>query len=184
MANSLLDFVMSLMSDPDAAARYAADPAQALADANLSGVTAADVNHLIPVVAESVSSVAPSAGLDAFGADAASNVWTSGEATAAFDAFGDHLPQQVIDDPYGTLNHVVTTGDPGSVIDTAGLDVPDVPTVAGLDDIPQLDAPVIDDLPFADVTADDGWVQQVHDQLDQHGMAAEIPHGPELDDLI
>ena len=30
MANSLLDFVMSLVRDPDAAAHYAADPAQAL----------------------------------------------------------------------------------------------------------------------------------------------------------
>ena len=29
MANSLLDFVMSLVRDPDAAARYAADPAGA-----------------------------------------------------------------------------------------------------------------------------------------------------------
>ena len=31
MANSLLDFVMSLVRDPDAAAAYAADPAQAIA---------------------------------------------------------------------------------------------------------------------------------------------------------
>ena len=42
MANSLLDFVMSLVRDPDAAARYAADPTQAIADANLTGVTSAD----------------------------------------------------------------------------------------------------------------------------------------------
>ena len=35
MANSLLDFVMSLVRDPDAAAHYAANPAQAIADANL-----------------------------------------------------------------------------------------------------------------------------------------------------
>ncbi|MDT5390903.1 MAG: hypothetical protein QOE04_4544, partial [Mycobacterium sp.] len=56
MANSLLDFVMSLVRDPDAAAHYAADPTQAIADANLTDVTSADVNHLIPVVAESLSS--------------------------------------------------------------------------------------------------------------------------------
>lgn len=31
MANTLLDFVMSLVRDPEAAARYAADPAQAIA---------------------------------------------------------------------------------------------------------------------------------------------------------
>ena len=55
MANSLLDFVMSLVRDPDAAARYAADPAQAIADANLTDVTSADVNNLIPVVSESLS---------------------------------------------------------------------------------------------------------------------------------
>ena len=36
MANSLLDFVMSLVRDPDAAARYAADPAAAIADAHLT----------------------------------------------------------------------------------------------------------------------------------------------------
>ena len=62
MANSLLDFVMSLVRDPDAAAQYAADPAQAIADANLTDVTSADVNHLIPVVAESLSSAVPTTG--------------------------------------------------------------------------------------------------------------------------
>lgn len=178
MANALLDFVMSLVSDPDAAASYAADPAQAIADANLAGVTTADVDHLIPVVTESVSA-APAAGLDAFGADAASNVWTSGaaaEAFQAFDPFGDQVPQTVLDDPYGTLNQIVTEGDPG-VIDTSSiLDSPAVPTVAGIDDLPQVDAPVIDDVPFDD----GGWAQQVGDQLDQH----DIPTGPELDDLI
>ena len=50
MANPLLDFVMSLVRDPDAAARYAADSAQAIHDANLTDVTSADVNALIPVV--------------------------------------------------------------------------------------------------------------------------------------
>ena len=63
MANSLLDFVMSLVRDPDAAAHYAANPAQAIADANLTDVTSVDVNHLIPVVAESMSAAVPSAGV-------------------------------------------------------------------------------------------------------------------------
>lgn len=179
MANTLLDFVMSLVSDPDAAAAYAADPAQALADANLAGVTTADVQHLIPVVAESVSSSAPVAGVDAFGADAGSNVWTSGAATAAFDAFGDHLPQQVIDDPYGTLNQVVTSGDPSSVIDTSGLDSIDVPTVAGVDDVPYADAPVVDDVPFVDSVADQDVVQQAAAQLEHQG----VPMDYGLDDL-
>ena len=91
MANSLLDFVMSLVRDPDAAARYAADPAQAIADAHLTDVTSADVNNLIPMVADSLSTAAPT---HRAGGPAATdgNVWTSGAATAAFDAFDAHLP--------------------------------------------------------------------------------------------
>lgn len=58
MANSLLDFVISLVRDPDAAARYAANPAQAIADAHLTDVTSADVNNLIPVVTDSLSMTA------------------------------------------------------------------------------------------------------------------------------
>ncbi|TFV59082.1 hypothetical protein E4P42_08950 [Mycobacterium sp. PS03-16] len=99
MANSLLDFVMSLVRDPDAAARYAADPAGAIADAHLTDVTSADVNNLIPVVSESMSMAAPSsAGFDAFGAEAAGNVWASGAATAAFDAFDDLVPDTAVID--------------------------------------------------------------------------------------
>ena len=95
MANSLLDFVMSLVSDPDAAAAYAADPTQAIADANLTDVTSVDVNHLIPVVAESLSTAVPSTGTDGLVDDPSGNVWTSGAATAAFDAFDDHVPAVV-----------------------------------------------------------------------------------------
>nr|WP_236950451.1 Rv0340 family IniB-related protein [Mycobacterium sp. MS1601] len=79
---------MGLVRDPDAAARYAADPAQAIADAHLADVTSADVNNLIPMVSDSLSMAAP-----AFGADTAvgemldGNVWTSGAATEAFQAF-------------------------------------------------------------------------------------------------
>ena len=91
MANSLLDFVMSLVRDPDAAARYAADPMQAIADANLTGVTSADVSNLIPVVSESLSMAAAMAGADAA---LDGNVWASGAATAAFDAFGDAVPDR------------------------------------------------------------------------------------------
>ncbi|MFZ0832921.1 MAG: Rv0340 family IniB-related protein [Mycobacterium sp.] len=97
MANELLDFVMSLVRDPDAAARYADNPQQAIADAHLTDVTSADVNNLIPVVSESLSMAAP-----AFGADAAgdANVWASGAATAAFDAFADHPPTPVVVDAH------------------------------------------------------------------------------------
>ncbi|ORB72842.1 Rv0340 family IniB-related protein [Mycobacterium scrofulaceum] len=91
MANALLDFVMSLVRDPQAAARYAADPAQAIADAHLTGVTSADVNHLIPMVSDSLSMSSP-AGTG--GAAEHGNVWASGAATAAFDAFPAHVPVQ------------------------------------------------------------------------------------------
>ena len=131
MANSLLDFVMSLVRDPDAAAHYAADPAQAIADANLTDVTSADVNHLIPVVAESLSSAVPSTGGDAFDGDSAHNVWTSGAATAAFDAFGDHLPQQVVDDPGGVISDL---GTPDHAVLDVAAPAPDVPTITGVDD--------------------------------------------------
>ena len=99
MANALLDFVMSVVNNPDVAAAYAADPGKTIADANLHGVTTADVNGLIPVVSESLSSAAPGA---AAGHDA--NVWTSGAADQAFDAFGgigDHLQDSAAD----TLDH-------------------------------------------------------------------------------
>ncbi|OBK16498.1 Rv0340 family IniB-related protein [Mycobacterium asiaticum] len=96
MANSLLDFVISLVRDPDAAARYAANPAQAIADAHLTDVTSTDVNNLIPVVSDSLSMAAPSIG--GAGAPVADhgNVWASGAATAAFDAFTPHAPAAVV----------------------------------------------------------------------------------------
>jgi hypothetical protein len=98
MANPLLDFVMSLVRDPDAAARYAADSAQAIHDANLTDVTSADVNALIPVVSESLSMAPPTTGAEALADDPAGNVWASGAATAAFDAFGDELSVPAFDD--------------------------------------------------------------------------------------
>ena len=104
MANSLLDFVMSLVRDPDAAARYAADPTQAIADANLTGVTSADVSNLIPVVSESLSMGAPTAGADAA---LDGNVWASGAATAAFDAFGDAVPADGLDDAQSLTSGVI-----------------------------------------------------------------------------
>lgn len=99
MGNSLLDFVMALVRDPEVAARYAADPAGALADAHLPGVTAADVNNLIPVVTDSLAAATPAFG--SVGHDLGpDNVWTSGAAAAALDAFAVgnafdvHVPPQ------------------------------------------------------------------------------------------
>jgi hypothetical protein len=182
MANSLLDFVMSLVRDPDAAAAYAADPAQAIANANLTDVTSADVNHLIPVVAESLSSAVPSH--DSFSgpaADADHNVWTSGAATAAFDAFDDHLPHQVVDDPGGVINDV---GMPDHAVLAPVGSAFDVPTVAGADDPGlQLHQPVGDDVSVLDTSADPDWLHHagVADSLDGHHP---LPDDPGFDDLI
>jgi hypothetical protein len=127
MANELLDFVMSLVRDPDAAARYAENPQQAIADAHLTGVTSVDVNNLIPVVSESLSMAAPAYGADAAG-DA--NVWASGAATAAFDAFSGHLPTPVVVDTDETVidQPTVVPLDSG-----AELFVDSVPEVHGYD---------------------------------------------------
>jgi hypothetical protein len=145
MANSLLDFVMSLVRDPDAAARFAEDPDQAILDANLTDVTSADVSNLIPVVTESLSTGVASTGADGLVGDMAGNVWASGAATAAFDAFDDQLPVQSIDDV-------------SAVISDSGLDLmgdADVPGVVDTADTSlQFDEPVIDDLPEVEVPVD------------------------------
>lgn len=152
MVNSLLDFVMSLVRDPDAAARYAADPAQAIADAHLTGVTSADVSNLIPMVSESLSMAAPPGGADLLGTGADANVWASGAATAAFDAFADQAPESVftaahtvagdlIDDP----DRVLTTG-AGVLDDFANAATPIADSA--IDDASlQFSDPVIDEIP-------------------------------------
>jgi hypothetical protein len=169
VANSLLDFVMSLVRDPDAAAHYAANPAQAIADANLTDVTSADVNHLIPVVAESMSTIVPSGNVAAGGddlLDAAHNVWASGAATAAFDAFDDHLPIQG-DDAVAARVPMVT-----SMIDHPAESAPTI-VDHGLDDtgMPSIQAPDVD-LPVH------GDVQDLHDVqgFDAAAAASEDVH--------
>jgi hypothetical protein len=156
MANSLLDFVMSLVRDPDAAAHYAADPAQAIADAHLTDVSSVDVNNLIPVVSESLASAAPAGGLDAFGAEPAGNVWASGAATAAFDAFADHVPDTSVIDTHSVITEAVDHSVPASALP--------VDTQWAADAVSsQFDAPVVDDVPpvFDDVA--DDWAQPVVD---------------------
>ena len=170
MANSLLDFVMSLVRDPDAAAHYAADPAQAIADANLTDVTSVDVNHLIPVVAESMSTVMPSGGVPG-GADtvldSAHNVWASGAATAAFDAFDDHLPIQgsdVVADHVPTVANVIDQPeDSAPTIVDHGFDDASVPLIADPSATPvSLDAPMIDDVHVPDSVATDDSMDAGH----------------------
>jgi hypothetical protein len=164
MANSLLDFVMSLVRDPDVAAQYAANPAQTIADAHLTDVTHVDVDNLIPVVAESMSTAVPSAGASG-GADSlldsAHNVWASGAATAAFDAFDDHLPTQGAGFDMGEVaDHVPT------VANVIELPEDSVPTIVdhGFDDlnVPTVNTSAIDDLHVPDVAPVDDAIDLGH----------------------
>ena len=104
MANSLLDFVMALVRDPDAAARYATDPAGALSAAQLPGVTIADVNNLIPVVTDSLAAATPGFGLLTDVGPATANIWASGAAAAAFDAFDIHMPPDLPEQDAPTIS--------------------------------------------------------------------------------
>jgi hypothetical protein len=177
MANSLLDFVMSLVRDPDAAAAYADNPAQAIADAHLTDVTSVDVNNLIPVVSESLSMAVPSMssvssqgddGLD----DGGGNVWASGAATAAFDAFDDHVPAAVVDDVHSVTTELVNDPDTGLPSGLDGLGDAGVPGVAAVDDPSlQFDGPLIDDLPVHETPVDDDWSHSVSNyQQDDHHL--------------
>jgi hypothetical protein len=175
MANDLLDFVISLVRDPDAAARYAADPGRAIADAHLSGVTSADVNNLLPIMSDSLSMDAPPTG----GSDAGdASVWSSGAATAAFDAFT----------PHATSNDAVIHHSEPAVIDAGALpDVHDAPpTFDGFDTSPQfgsseLEQPAFDDdAPGGEGHADDadhaawGTWEHGHDGTDAGHSGFEI----------
>ena len=175
MANELLDFVLSVVRDPDAAANFAANPDQAILDANLTDVTSADVNALIPVVSESLSTAVPSTGADGLVDDPSGNVWSSGAATAAFDAFDDHVPAAVVDDAHSVVAELVTEPDAGV---QSGLDMladAGVPAVAGADDPSlQFDGPVIDDAPIDAPVDHDDWSHSVpedhHPDADASGF--------------
>ena len=146
MGISLLDFVMALVRDPDAAARYAAGPAAALDAAGLAGVTSADVDSLLPVVTDSLAMSSPdfSGGSDLNDA----SVWASGAAAVAFEAFGPVAPT-ALPVPIGII--VPPTGPPDRVSspDHAGLTLPGRPPVdppgaaepdAGMNDSPAWDS--------------------------------------------
>lgn len=169
MANSLLDFVMSVVRDPDAAAQYAANPTQAIADANLTDVSSVDVNNLIPVVTESLSMGLPSTGADSIVDGADGNVWASGAATAAFDAFDDHLPVQVTD----VIDHDVP------VIAQQPDDLA-VPSLASADDFEQAAQPVIDDVPL-DVPLDSPLAAEAQDWAQTLVDDAPHPEDPGFD---
>jgi hypothetical protein len=171
MANELLDFVMSVVRDPDAAANFAANPDQAILDANLTDVTSADVSALIPVVSESLSTAVPTTGLDGGVGDMAGNVWASGAATSAFDAFDDHLPPEAIDDVHSVTTELVNDPDVGLQSGMDALTDAGVPSVAGVDDPSlQFDGPVIDEVPADDTPAVDDWS---HSAPEDHPLEAD-----------
>ena len=170
MANPLLDFVMSLVRDPDAAAHYAADPAQAIHDANLAGVTSADVNALIPVVSESLSMGTPATGAESLVGDHAGNVWTSGAATAAFDAFDDHVPVSGIDDVHSVAANVINEPDESLHAGVDAIDDHGIPSLTGIDDpSTQFTHAVIDDAPLVGDAAGAG-------DVDWHPVIDDVQH--------
>ena len=96
----------------------------------------------------------PTTGADGI-VDMADNVWASGAATAAFDAFDDQVPVQAFDDVHTTITDHVDS--PDEVLHT-GLDTlgdAGVPGVVGSDDGSlQFDQDMMDDLPVIDLPAD------------------------------
>ncbi len=116
MANSLLDFVISLVRDPEAAARYAANPAQSIADAHLTDVTSVDVNNLIPMVSDSLSMANPGSAVSGAPVADHGNVWASGAAAAALDAFSPHTPPAAVHQhaPVGVVINQPTAPGPGA----------------------------------------------------------------------
>ncbi|NNC11930.1 hypothetical protein HII28_08560 [Planctomonas sp. JC2975] len=52
VADSLIDFILSLLQDPAATEKFNSDPQTVLADNGLSGISAADVCAVAPVIAE------------------------------------------------------------------------------------------------------------------------------------
>jgi hypothetical protein len=166
MANALLDFVLSLVRDPDAAARYAENPQQAIADAHLTDVTSVDVNNLIPVVSESLSMAAP-----AFSADLTdANVWASGAATAAFDAFSDPILGPAVVDARELVFDQPDVTPLDTSVDQFDNPLPD----AHAFDAAALDQPIAaleshDGTPAADqMSVDPGFE---HQAPDHHGLA-------------
>ena len=172
MANSLLDFVLSLVRDPEAAARYAADPAAAIADAHLTGVTSADVDNLIPMVADSMAASAPGFHGSAVQPDSG-NVWTTGAAAAAFDAFEtiDHQAQSVIHEPVmGSVRIPDVFSEHASVIDALGHGLTDQSGIdqLGIDHIES----TLDDV--SDWSEPGGWehLHDAHPGVDHLGFDA------------
>jgi hypothetical protein len=182
MANSLLDFVMSLVRDPDAAARFAENPDQAIFDAHLTNVTSADVSNLIPVVTESLGAVPAAGGGGGEGlVDMVDNVWASGAATAAFDAFDDKVPVQAVDDGHTAITDHVDSPDQALHVGLGALEAPDVPGVVDSGDGSlQFDQPIIDDLPVIDVPDHTHLSGALNDAIDHIDHVDSDPSGYDI----
>src|SRR4029079_16073098 len=136
----------------------ASDRSKASHAANLPDVTSADVNALIPVASESLSSAVPGTGPDLLGGDAGGNVGISGAATAAFDAFDDHSSVPVIDDGHAFAANVIEQPDDSLHAGLDALQDADIPTVATFDDpSAQLTDGIIDDAPLVGDAGDTDW---------------------------
>jgi hypothetical protein len=97
---TLLDFVMGLVHDPVAASEYRSNPEQAIADADLHGVTAGDIEALIPMVS--------GGGQDGAGLQNPDRgIWSGGDVVQSFDAFDSPgLEQESIHSDVDTLEHL------------------------------------------------------------------------------
>ncbi len=85
-------------------------------------------------------------------------MWASGAATAAFDAFDDHVPAAAVDDVHSVAAELVNEPDAGVQSGLDALADAGVPDVAGVDDPSlQFDGPVIDEAPVDDAPAVDDW---------------------------
>jgi hypothetical protein len=171
MANSLLDFVISLVRDPDAAARYSANPSQAIADAHLTDVTSADVNNLIPMVSDSLSMANPAATAAAAPIADHGNVWASGAAAAALDAFTPHTPAAIVDQ-HGSASGVITQ--PSGL---APAETPADPQPLGVD--PHEPSVLLTGADMPDSTVDHGALPADDLGIWDHPVAH--PHTPEPD---
>ena len=164
MANSLLDFVMALVRDPAAAARYAADPAGALSAAQLPEVTITDVNNLIPVVTDSLAAATPGFGVLTDVGPATANIWASGAAAAAFDAFDIHMPPDLPEQGAPTIS-------------VPPVQVSASPVEASVVDAVSPISPGGDDPAFPQSFGEDGWQDgwELHPHVDPQPEAADSP---------
>jgi len=136
-------------------------------------VTSVDVNNLIPVVSESLT------GGEGVGTEPAGNVWASGAATAAFDAFDYHGPLVASGDrapgaaaPIDTghvIDHVIS---PPDDIQPAAVD--DYFTDTGITTDPQDDSslqfshPVVEDAPATHADFGSEWAAPTVDDHHHH----------------